>query len=188
MAQESNNKERENLERNERTEITSLNPRPKRSRRWLLLLLGVLFIVLVVIFLLFLSGAGNQQTTSQTSTETIAGTGNSTSQPIFTDGMEFQINLADGRRFLMLTLRLALIDADTNTYLTPRLPILRDIVIGTLQRKTSEDLRSPAGLDQLKKDLLRRLNSGKIFSEEMLQKKKTTQPIQDVYFEKFILQ
>lgn len=165
-----------------------------RFKRWAmvlaLLLLGI-FIILIVYFVFL------RQTSSTLPVETEGDTTPVTNEtemratnlpPVFSDPMEFQVNLLDGRRYLALSMRMALLDQDVLTYVNLRTPVVKDIVLTTLSRKTYESLRSSDGVDQLKKDLVRRLNSGKIFTTNFLRAKKTNFPIQDVYFEKFVLQ
>ena len=109
-------------------------------------------------------------------------------QPVFTNALSYQVNLAGGRRYLAVDIRLEVIDAQTVAYINSRLPIANDVIIGTLQRKQANDLRSGAGVDELKRDLRRRLNSGKLFGNDFISLKGTAAPIVDVYFDKFILQ
>ncbi len=108
--------------------------------------------------------------------------------PLFTSPFSYQVNLAGGRRYLAVDMRFEVVDGETISYLVQRLPILNDLIIGTLQRKSTDDLSTAAGVDELKRELKRRINSGKIFDENFIKLKKTSSPIRDVFFDKFILQ
>ncbi|MBL0690885.1 MAG: flagellar basal body-associated FliL family protein [SAR324 cluster bacterium] len=150
--------------------------------------LMIAFIVILILigiagagYYLFFSGSDNLTMTDEDDNIMKA-------PPVFMAAMPYQISLSDGRRFLAVNVRLEVLDLATSGFINSRLPIVNDIVISTLQRYTSKELRKASGVEQLKRDIKRRLNSGKLFNEDFISLKDTTTPIHAVYFDKFILQ
>lgn len=167
---------------------TKVNTSP--VRRWLVRGLTVILILLLIALLgwgayyIFIGPSNNDGNT----TESNQYDPSLISPPIFMAPLDYQVALRDGRRFLAVSVRLEVIDDATAAFIANRIPIVNDVIISTLQRKSSNDLRDAAGVAQLKVDISRRLNNGKLFSSEFISSVGSTSPIVGVYFDKFILQ
>lgn len=150
----------------------------------------ILALVLIILFYyFFLKTKNTDENSNQTNSSTPSGGAQVYGPtPIFSNTYSYQVNLSDGRRYLAVDLRLEVIDLDTITYIGRRLPIINDLIISTMQRETLENLRKADGVESLKQSLKRRLNSGRVFTEEFIKIKQTTAPIKDIFFDKFILQ
>lgn len=162
-----------------------------------------IIIIAAVVLLLIAAGAGGWffflRPTEEDKTAEVSPTGKKmedTNQmadqkminPLFSEPLEFTVNLRDGRRYLKVTMRVALNEEAALTYMNGRLPILKDLVITTLQNKTSAELRNLDGVDRLKMELLRKANA--IFTEEYITESETKdpKPIKRILFEEFMLQ
>ena len=73
----------------------------------------------------------------------------------------FIVNIKDGKRdrYLKLKAELELTNAAAGEQLRKRMPAIKDSVITLLSSKTFDDLRSIAGKDVLREELMARLNA-----------------------------
>ena len=110
-------------------------------------------------------------------------------QPYFTDLLPFTINLKDNRRFLKVTIYIGVANQEVLSYLQQRMPIVKDTIINTVHYRTAEDLSQANGVENLKAELLRKLNQ-EIFSQQFLDSldRDLGKGIQRIYFSEFIIQ
>lgn len=71
----------------------------------------------------------------------------------------FVVNLQGGKYYLKTTIQLAFENASALSWLTPRLPIIRDVIITHLQSLTPKELNNPVTIKILRSDLLTKINS-----------------------------
>lgn len=71
----------------------------------------------------------------------------------------FVVNLQGGKYYLKTTIQLAFENASALNWLTPRLPIIRDVMITHLQSLTPRELNNPVTIKLLRSDLLTKINS-----------------------------
>ncbi|MGK0289770.1 MAG: flagellar FliL protein [bacterium] len=107
--------------------------------------------------------------------------------PIFSDPLEFTVNLKDGKRYLRIKFVLGMVHEAAKKYLSEREAIVRNEVISTLQQKTTDDLRGSAGGQRLVADLRIKLN--KLFNESIIESLDGDRaPIKKVLLQEYILQ
>ncbi len=73
----------------------------------------------------------------------------------------FIVNLADkdADRYLKIAIVLEIQDEKVKMEVEKRLPQIKDVITTLLFTKTSEDLKSPEGLERLKEEILKRVNA-----------------------------
>lgn len=109
--------------------------------------------------------------------------------PLFSEAIKITVNLKDGKRFLRVSMIIGLVDPKGLNFLNSRFPLVRDVIISTLQNKTTKELRKPQGIDRLKRTLVRKLNTT-VFTETFINESETgdRSPIKKILFEEFLLQ
>ena len=108
--------------------------------------------------------------------------------PIFSETLQFTVNLKDGKRFLRVSMKAVLEDPLALEFLMFRVPLIKDAIITTLQNKTTVDLRDHNGILNLKRDIRRKLNN--LFTEEFIKDSdsKDRTPVKKILFEEYLLQ
>ncbi len=73
----------------------------------------------------------------------------------------FIVNLADkdADRYLKISIVLEVQDEKVKMEVEKRLPQIKDVITTLLFTKTSEDLKTPEGLERLKEEILKRVNA-----------------------------
>ncbi|MDQ7082638.1 MAG: flagellar basal body-associated protein FliL [Aquificota bacterium] len=91
----------------------------------------------------------------------------------------FIVNLADPEltMYARVSVTLELASPEVVTEVQKREPIIRDAVIEILSNKTSRELRSPEGREQLKLEIIKRINTILVQGG-----------IRNVYFTEFVVQ
>ena len=164
------------------------------------------FIIIIFIVLLLLGGAGaayyfmfmgdakeEALIPDQTSGEQVEGEAGAQgdplkmTNPIFTPPTEYTVNLRDGKHFLKMSLVAVLEDPKALGYLSLRMPLIDDMVISLLHNMTTEDLKTPAGIELLKRELYKKANS--IFSREFIMESDTQDqfPVKKILFKEFLI-
>lgn len=108
--------------------------------------------------------------------------------PVFSVPYTFTVNLADGKRFLRVTLIIGLASDEALAFLMKREPMVKDFILSTLQSKGSLELRETRGVENLKNSIALKLN--RIFTEKFIieSELQDRQPVKKVLFSEFILQ
>lgn len=164
------------------------------------------FIIIIIIVLLLLGGAGavyyfmfmgedkeealnaDQTMEEQVDGETGAqGDPLKMANPIFTPPTEYTVNLRDGKHFLKMSLVAVLEDPSAMVYLAQRMPLIDDMVISLLHNMTTEDLKTPAGIELLKRELYKKANS--IFTREFIMESESQDqfPVKKILFKEFLI-
>ncbi len=164
------------------------------------------FIIIIIVVLLLLGGAGAayyfmfmgedkeealnpDQTTEQQSESESGDQGDplKMTNPIFTPPTEYTVNLRDGKHFLKMSLVAVLEDPAALTFLALRMPLIDDMVISLLHNMTTEDLKTPAGIELLKRELYKKANS--IFTREFIMESDTQDqfPVKKILFKEFLI-
>ena len=91
----------------------------------------------------------------------------------------FIANLADegGSRYLKATFQIEFVGVAVPPEVTPRLPKIRDLLLTLLSSKTFDDVRTPEGKQQLREEIIARVN-------QVLER----DAVKAVYFTEFIVQ
>ena len=107
--------------------------------------------------------------------------------PVFTPPRKYTVNLRDGKHFLSITLVAALEDPNALMYLAKREYMIDDMVISFLQNLTTDDLRSRAGTELVKRELFKKVNG--IFDQEFIENSDTNDrmPVKKILVTQFIL-
>lgn len=111
------------------------------------------------------------------------------SSPNYSNLMEFVVGLSDRKRFLKVKLYLGFSNPDALEYLAARTPIVKDLIITTIQYKTTEELSKLGGPNRLKIEIMQKINAT-VFDEEFFENSDLTDrsPVKRVLFDEFILQ
>jgi len=168
----------------------------------------IFLIVVVVVYIIFFILNGQQQSSNRNQTQNKSASGIPVSKeninllnefdsqslndflkkPYFTKVLPFTINLKGNRQFLKVTLYLGVSDPVILQYIDDRMPVVKDIIITTIQYKTVADFQHANGAENLKAELLRKLNRS-IFSQEALDNlNESGRAIKRIYFSEFIIQ
>lgn len=107
--------------------------------------------------------------------------------PLFTPPRKYTVNLRDGKHFLSIKLVAALEDPMALAYLAQREYLVDDMVISFLQNLTTEDLRTRAGTEMVKRELYKKING--IYSQEFIEnsENKDRTPVKKILITEFIL-
>ncbi|MDT8445538.1 MAG: flagellar basal body-associated FliL family protein [bacterium] len=107
--------------------------------------------------------------------------------PVFTPPRKYTVNLRDGKHFLSIKLVAALEDPMALGFLASREYLIDDMVISFLQNLTTEDLRTRAGTELVKRELYKKVNS--IFTQEFVESSETKDrtPVKKILITEFIL-
>jgi len=91
----------------------------------------------------------------------------------------FIANLADegGSRYLKATFQIEFLGSSVPAEITPRLPKIRDLLHTLLSSKTFDDVRTPEGKQQLREEIIARVNQ--VVERDV---------VKAVYFTEFIVQ
>ncbi|OGH01974.1 MAG: hypothetical protein A2600_04505 [Candidatus Lambdaproteobacteria bacterium RIFOXYD1_FULL_56_27] len=107
--------------------------------------------------------------------------------PVFTPPKKYTINLRDGKHFLSIKLVAALEDPAALLYLAAREPMIDDMVISFLQNLNTDDLRTRAGTELVKRELYKKVNS--LFTQDFVDTTETKDrtPVKKILITEFIL-
>ncbi len=107
--------------------------------------------------------------------------------PLFTPPREYTVNLRDGKHFLKLSMVAVLKEPAAMQFLIQRLPLVDDMVISLLHNMTTDDLRTPSGIDLLKRELFKKINN--LFTQEFLEDLESgdMQPVKKILFKEFLI-
>lgn len=107
--------------------------------------------------------------------------------PIYTPPKTYTVNLRDGKHFLQIELVAVLQDEDALLFLAERIPIIDDMIIEFLQNLTTKELRKRSGMDLLKRELFKKVNS--VYTQEFIDSSsnKDRTPVKKILVTKFIL-
>ncbi|OGG95238.1 MAG: hypothetical protein A2527_08685 [Candidatus Lambdaproteobacteria bacterium RIFOXYD2_FULL_50_16] len=107
--------------------------------------------------------------------------------PVFTPPRKYTVNLRDGKHFLSVKLVAALEDPNALIFLAQREYLIDDIVITFLQNLTTEDLRTRAGTELVKREIFKKVNG--IFDQEFIDASETKDrtPVKKILITEFIL-
>lgn len=107
--------------------------------------------------------------------------------PLFTPARNYTVNLRDGKNFLKISVVAVLEDPNALTFLAQRMPVIDDMVISLLHNATSDDLRTTAGIDILKRELYKKINN--TFTQEFIDESesKDTTPVKKILFKEFLI-
>jgi flagellar protein FliL len=146
-------------------------------------------LIIIIVLLLLIGGAGNGAyfLFFKSVSEEEASVGEIT-YPVFTPPISYTINLRDGRHFLKISL-VTVLDGDYEVlyFLADQSSLVEDMVTSLISHKTAEDLRTLAGTDLLKQELLKKTNN--LLPQELLDKLESgsTQPIKKILFKEFLI-
>ena len=109
------------------------------------------------------------------------------SNPLFTPARSYTVNLRDSRHFLKISLVAVVEDPNALAYLGGRIPVIDDIVISLLHNAVTDDLRTTAGIDILKRELYKKINS--MFTQEFIDasESKDVTPVKKILFKEFLI-
>ena len=167
------------------------------GKKKLIIILAVIIILAILVggYLLLFSGDDKKdKKTEQDLDPTLVSStqiddGDFGTNPVFTDEpLEFTVNLRDRKHYLHLKIHLGMARPETKEFLLSRLPIVNDLIITTLQNKTTKDLNDPQGISHLKRSLLRKINQS-VFSDEFFKEfdLDDRSPVKRILFKQFIL-
>lgn len=154
---------------------------------------GFLLIIGILIAILLLMGDGKKQVVTpfsqlenefvMTSQEEII----RLTEPVYVNTQAYIINLKGGRKYLSITLSLALEDQQAATYLKDQLPLVDDLIISLIQRLSPEELQTREGMELLKLNILREVN--KLFPQTFidLSATKDRSPVKKVLILRYFL-
>ena len=107
-------------------------------------------------------------------------------EPKYTPPRVYTVNLRDGKHFLKIELVAVLEDPEALLFLNKREPIIDDMIIEYLQNLETKNLRKRGGMDIMKRDLFRMVNS--VFTQDFIESSGGDRtPIKKVLVTKFIL-
>lgn len=153
----------------------------------------MIIIIIAVVILLILGGAaawfflmsGNkEEDKEEVKIEQSEGVTEPILEPKFLNLGTFTSNLKDGRRFLRVSIQLLITEQPVVDYLTKRQVEVKDIVLSRLQELSSTDAKSGERRNQLKDDLINRIE--RLFPKE--RDWEDNHPIRKVLFEEFVVQ
>lgn len=164
----------------------------------------ILIIIILVVLIgggvgafLFLSGSDEEEASLQSATnsnveEQQSGASSQNeplklANPLFTPARNYTVNLRDGKHFLKISVVAVLEDPNALTFLGQRMPVIDDMVISLLHNATSDDLRTAAGIDILKRELYKKINN--TFTQEFIDESesKDTTPVKKILFKEFLI-
>ena len=93
----------------------------------------------------------------------------------FSPPRDYTVNLRDGQYYLKVTLVGVVEEESALEFMADRLPMFDDEVISYLHNLTVDDLRSTEGLDNVKKELLKKVNG--IFTQDYIDSSKSKDPM-----------
>ena len=107
--------------------------------------------------------------------------------PKYTPPKTYTVNLRDGKHFLKIELVAVLEDEDALLFLSGREPIIDDMIIGYLQNLTTNELRKRSGMELMKRELFKKVNS--VFTQEFIDSTSSNDrtPVKKILVTKFIL-
>ena len=107
--------------------------------------------------------------------------------PIFSPPKSYRVLLAHHKNYLKIDLSVAVEDQNALWFLMSREPIIDGVVLNLLLQLTSEDLRTVAGLELLKRELYKKLNG--LYTDEFIEASETKdrKPIKKILISKFLL-
>lgn len=107
--------------------------------------------------------------------------------PLFTPVQAYTVNMRDGKHFLKISIIAVLEDIEALTYLNGRMPLVDDMIITLLHNTTAEDLRTSVGVELLKREIFKKVNS--VFTQEFIQGSDTKDrtPVKKILFKEFLL-
>ncbi len=110
------------------------------------------------------------------------------SLPVWTDPHIHRVNLKGGKNIVHLAWRAKLYDANAVLYLVSRSPMVDTKLVLLLQGKSVKELRNRAGIDLLKADILREINS--VFPQEFIEKSQTKDrtPVKEILIKEYFIQ
>lgn len=134
-----------------------------------------------------LQSTGNQATEEQQSGALSQNEPLKLDNPLFTPARNYTVNLRDGKHFLKISLVAVLEDPNALAYLSQRMPVIDDMVISLLHNATSDDLRTSAGIDILKRELFKKVNN--TFTQQFIDESesKDTMPVKKILFKEFLI-
>ncbi len=106
--------------------------------------------------------------------------------PVFMPIDSLVVNLADqgGGRFAQVGITLQIMDAPTGDAIKGLMPVLRNGILKSVSKRTSEELLGPDGKDKLAEELLEFIRE----ETDMPANKKGYSPVEAVLFSSFIVQ
>ena len=107
--------------------------------------------------------------------------------PRFSPPKSYTVNLRDGKHFLNIQLSAAVEDENALFFLAGREYIIDDMIITMLQDLTTENLRTRAGVEILKRELYKKING--LFTQEFIDASETKdrKPVKKILITKFVL-
>lgn len=107
--------------------------------------------------------------------------------PKFSPSKSYTVNLRDGKHFLNMSVSVAVEDENALLYLISREPIIDDMVITMLQDLTTQNLRTRAGVEILKRELYKKING--LFDQNFIDSSETKdrKPVKKILITKFVL-
>ena len=107
--------------------------------------------------------------------------------PKYTPPKVYTVNLRDGKHFLKIELVAVLEDEQALAFLNDRVPIIDDMIIGYLQNLTTNELRKRSGMDLMKRELFKKVNS--VFTQDFIDSTSSNDrtPVKKILVTKFIL-
>lgn len=107
--------------------------------------------------------------------------------PIFTREFAFTANMARGKNIIKLVFKATLYDGMAREHLARRRPYIEDTILALLKKTEPNDLRSRAGLELLKLEIYRILNS--VFDQSFIElsESKDRSPVKDILITQYYI-
>lgn len=101
-------------------------------------------------------------------------------EPVFSDFYPYTVNMRDGKHMLQITFRCLMYDNGAVEYLKGRRPEIDDAFLAMFKEVRPEDLRNRAGLELLKIEILKTINT--FFSQDFidLSASKDRHPVKEI--------
>ena len=109
-------------------------------------------------------------------------------EPIFTDFFNYDVNMADGRHYVHLTMKLVFQDPLAKIFLDARIPLVDDRMISLLKKLKLEEMQTRSGMVLLKRKIFKEMNQ--IFIQAYIDQSesKDRTPVKQVLITNFFIQ